>query len=115
MKININTVLLKRKKEHLTLIMRISVFLFCATVFSLTPENIFSQNAKIVIDSDKEVSIHQIFDLIKEQTNYTFIYNSNLFDDTSKISLKKGTILANTLLQNTLSNVDFSFEFSAYS
>jgi len=112
MKININTVLLKRKKEHLTLIMRISVFLFCATVFSLTPENVFSQNAKIVIDSDKEVSIHQIFDLIKEQTNYTFIYNSNLFDDTSKISLKKGTILANTLLQNTLSNVDFSFEFS---
>ena len=112
MKIKINNVLLKSKKELLRFIMRISIFLFCATVFSLTPENVFSQNAKIVIDSDKEVSIHQIFDLIKEQTNYTFIYNSNLFDGVSKVSLKKGTILANTLLQESLSHGDFSFEFS---
>ena len=58
MKIKINNVLLKSKKELLRFIMRISIFLFCATVFSLTPENVFSQNAKIVIDSDKEVSIH---------------------------------------------------------
>ncbi|MCF8275010.1 MAG: SusC/RagA family TonB-linked outer membrane protein [Flavobacteriaceae bacterium] len=112
MEINIIKGLLISKKGLLNFTMRTLIFLFCATVFSFTPENIFSQNAKIIIDTDKEVSIDQIFDLIKEQTDYTFIYKSELFLNAPKVQLKKGTIKANKLLQESLAFGDFNYVFS---
>lgn len=112
MKINIIKGLLISKKGLLNFTMRTFIFLFCTTVFSFTSESVFSQNARIIIDIDKEVSIDQIFDLIKEQTDYTFIYKSELFLNAPKVRLKKGTIKANKLLQESLAFGNFNYVFS---
>ena len=93
--------------------MKTFVFLFCTTVFSFSPINdIFGQNTKITIDADKTVTIYEVFDLIRAQTEFTFIYQSDIFKNTPKIHLKKGVIKANELLEKSLSTNNFSFALS---
>ncbi|MDO5970773.1 SusC/RagA family TonB-linked outer membrane protein [Flavivirga aquimarina] len=90
--------------------MRTALLLFCSTVFSFTPINVISQNAKIVIDEDKTVTVDQIFDILQAQTNYTFIYRSDMFKDFPAVHLKKSIIKANDLLSYAISSDDYSFE-----
>jgi len=112
MEINLTNVLLIHKKELLIFIMRTFILLFCTTVFSFTSENVFSQNAKIEISADIVLTIDEVFDLIKEQTDYTFIYKSDLFKNAPQVSLKKGIIKVNKLLKQSLSYGDFQYFFS---
>lgn len=107
MKINFTTNLFYLKKELLINLMRIFLILFCTVSFGFTPKNVFSQNTKIRIDTDKTITVDQVFELIKEQTDYTFMYKSDLFDNAPEIFLKKGIISANQLLQKSLSFGDF--------
>ncbi|WP_299672827.1 SusC/RagA family TonB-linked outer membrane protein [uncultured Polaribacter sp.] len=95
------------RKKLILLTMRTLLFLFCTTVFSFTPNNVLSQNAKIKIAADKVVTIDEVFELISEQTEYLFIYHEDLFQNFPEISLKKGIIRANKLLQQSLSTGDF--------
>ncbi|WP_171946633.1 SusC/RagA family TonB-linked outer membrane protein [Flaviramulus basaltis] len=92
--------------------MRTFIFLFCSTVFSFTSGEIFSQNVKVQIDSDKTITIDEVFSIIKQQTDYNFIYKSDMFKDYPKINVKKGIIRANKLLEKSLSNGDFKVNIS---
>ncbi len=91
------------KRKHLIIMMKTFVFLFCATVFSITPIDVLSQNSKIRIDADKELTVDEVFDIIKDQTDYKFIYEEGIFKDFPKVKVRKGTIRANTLLNKSLS------------
>ena len=101
------------KKEMFQFIMKTFILLFCSTVFSLTPTDFFSQNTKIVILEDKVMTIDEVFDLFRQQTEYTFIYQEDLFKNAPKVQIKKGTIRANKLLKETLSSaIDYDFDFT---
>ncbi len=112
MKKNITNPLLFAKRRFLTLIMKTFIFLFSMSVFSLSPKNGFSQNTKIEIADNQLLSVDEVFKMIKNQTDYTFIYRADLFKNYPKVSLKKGSIKAGDLLEKTLSNGDFIYEFS---
>lgn len=101
------------RKKLLTFIMRALLFLFCTTVFSFTPGNILSQNAKITIDVDKTVTVDQVFDLIMSQTDYSFIYQVDMFKDYPKVAIKRGIIKASELLERSLTLGDFNLEFTS--
>lgn len=101
------------RKRLIINIMRTFIFLFCTTIFGFSPVNLFSQNTKVVITADKTVSVDEVFDIIKKQTNYTFIYQEDLFKKLPKVHLKKGKIKVNDLLEASFSNKDFDFSFSA--
>lgn len=91
-------------KRLLKMIMRTSIFLLWATVFSFTPKNVVSQNVKILIVEDKIVTVDEVFKIIKAQTDdYMFIYHGDLFKNFPKVQLKKGTIRLNKLLNQSLS------------
>ncbi|MDO9182512.1 MAG: carboxypeptidase-like regulatory domain-containing protein, partial [Bacteriovorax sp.] len=92
--------------------MKTFIFLFCTTMFSFSSSDIFSQNAKIVIDSDRTASVDEVFDLIRQQTNYTFLYQEDLFRNVPKVALKKGIIQANKLLEQSLSINNFNFSLT---
>tara|TARA_R110002096_G_scaffold334375_1_gene528162 strand:- start:7165 stop:10557 length:3393 start_codon:yes stop_codon:yes gene_type:complete len=77
------------------------------TAFSFTPSNVLSQNAKVKIDVDKTLSVEEVFELIKEQTDYKFIYQDGIFKNFPKIEVKKGVVKANELLQRSLSSGNF--------
>jgi TonB-linked SusC/RagA family outer membrane protein len=112
MKIKLTNVLLDKRKKIIINLMRTFIFLFCTAIFAITPGDIFSQNAKIIIESDRIVSVDEVFDLIQKQTNYNFIYQVDLFINEPKVHLKKGIINANELLKVSLSKGNFNFSFT---
>ena len=103
-----HSISLRIKKQYLMIIMRIFVFLLCTTVFSFTPNNVISQNSKIKIEEDVTLTVDEIFDLIKKQTDYKFIYEEGIFDDFKAILVKKGTVRTSSLLEKSLSQGDFN-------
>ncbi|MCF6241384.1 MAG: SusC/RagA family TonB-linked outer membrane protein [Bacteroidales bacterium] len=88
--------------------MRIFLVLFSIVSFGFTPKNVFSQNTKVRIETSELITVNEVFDLIKEQTDYTFIYKSDLFENAPKVFLKKGVISAEKLLKKSLSFGKFS-------
>ncbi|HEX9826077.1 MAG TPA: SusC/RagA family TonB-linked outer membrane protein [Flavobacteriaceae bacterium] len=99
----IPTFIVGTPKQLLMIIMRTFIFLFCTALFGFTPRHVSSQNDKIVIDEDKVVTVDEVFDILKTQTDYTFIYHEDLFKDFPKVQLKRGIIRANKLLEQILS------------
>ncbi|MDE3741163.1 SusC/RagA family TonB-linked outer membrane protein [Maribacter polysaccharolyticus] len=112
MKINFTNVILHKWGKLLRTIMRTFIFLFFTSVFSITPNNSFSQNAKIKIDSDMTISVAQIFELVQQQAGYKFVYSDDLIADAPKVELKKGVIPAKRLIRKGLSPIGCSFEFT---
>ncbi|AUP79108.1 SusC/RagA family TonB-linked outer membrane protein [Flavivirga eckloniae] len=99
------------RKHLLFIVMRVFIFLLCTTVFGFSTENTFSQE-RIIIDADKEVSVNEVFRIIKNQTKYRFLYPEGLFDETKRIHLKKGEILLTKLLKQSFSGSNVKFELS---
>ncbi|MDO5980936.1 SusC/RagA family TonB-linked outer membrane protein [Flavivirga spongiicola] len=89
--------------------MRTFILLFCTSVFSFSSGNLLSQNTKVVIDADMTVTIEEVFDIIDRQTNFSFIYRSNLFKGLPKVELKKGSFRINRLLLKSIDSKDFNF------
>ena len=58
------------RKKLLTTIMRTFIYLFCTISFAFVSSEGVSQNAKIKIDSDITISVEEVFELIKKQTDY---------------------------------------------
>ena len=109
MKINLTDGFPFLRKTMLLSLMRLFLFLFCTTVFSFSSYDLMSQNATVRFDSDKELTVDQIFDEIIDQTDYTFLYQIGIFDGLPKIKVKKGKIKANKLLERSLPDGRFKF------
>lgn len=97
-------------EKPLLFIMKTFILLFCTTVFSFTTTNVFSQNTKVVISNDMYLTIDDVFNLIREQTDFSFLYERDIFKDTPKIYLKKGKIEANKLLEKLIYDKRFKLE-----
>lgn len=109
MKFKLTDVLFFFRKGLIINIMRAFIFLFCTAIFGFSPINGFSQNAKVVIPADKTVTVDEVFDIIKQQTNYTFIYQEDLFKKLPKVHLKKGKIKVNDLLEASFPKKGFDY------
>jgi TonB-linked SusC/RagA family outer membrane protein len=107
MKIKLNYVLFILRRKLLINMMRTFIFFCFTAAFSFTPSNVLSQNAKIKIESDKTLTVDEVFDLIMQQTDYKFIYQEGIFKDFPKVEVNKGIIKANELLEKSLSNGNF--------
>lgn len=83
------------------MLMRIFTLLLCTTVFSFNIETGLAQE-KVTIYSDQVLSVDEVFDLIINQTEYSFIYPADLFSNIPKIDLKKGEMSVDKLLQHAL-------------
>lgn len=112
MKIKLTNVFFEKTKNMLLIAMRLFIFLFYMSVFSFSPEGVFSQNAKVTIDVDKTLTIDEVFKLIKHQTDYNFIYRSDMFKGYPLINVKNGVIRADKLLEMSLSYGDFKYVLS---
>lgn len=113
MKIKItNSIFFRKRGDVLKFIMRIFLFLFCTTVFSFSSNEIFSQNAKVFIEKDKLISVDEVFTIIRNQTDYTFIYHEDLFKDFPLIPVKKGSIKTNELLNTFFEIKGYNFSLT---
>ncbi|APY11832.1 SusC/RagA family TonB-linked outer membrane protein [Seonamhaeicola sp. S2-3] len=93
-------------------LMRLFIFLCCTLTFGFNSKTGFSQNTKIYIDKDQEISAIDIFELIKKETDYKFIYSTEAFENIPKIKLKKGIVTAHELLSKSLSFSNYQYELT---
>lgn len=98
----------KLLKDYWKMVVGGVIFCFITIIF---PSKLYSQS-KVIIDSDTVLSIEEIFDLIKKQTENTFIYRSDLFNGMPKVELKKGEISVNQLLAKSLKDMKLDFSIS---
>ncbi len=110
MEIKPTKVLLFSRKKLLTNIMKTLIFFFCSVVFSFTPNNVLSQNVKVKINQDRTVTIDEVFKIISNQTDYKFIYQTDLFNGLPEVQITKGTIKLNKLLKKCFSVSNYNFE-----
>lgn len=113
MEINFTKVPITFRKGFFIYIMKTFIFLFCAMSFGTSYEATFSQNVKIHIDTDKEISVIEAFELIKKETDYRFIYKMDNFKDAPKIKVNKGVITAHELLSKSLAFDNYYYELTA--
>ncbi|TXD81182.1 SusC/RagA family TonB-linked outer membrane protein [Subsaximicrobium wynnwilliamsii] len=107
MQLKLTNTLFFQWKEISKFIVKTLLLLCCTTVFSLSSSAIFSQNEKVVIDSDKTMTIYEVLELIGKQTECTFIYQSDIFKDVPDIAIRKGVIKVMKLLQQCLPETEF--------
>ncbi|MCR9228664.1 MAG: SusC/RagA family TonB-linked outer membrane protein [Flavobacteriaceae bacterium] len=88
-------------------LMRTFIFLLCTTMFGLTTRTTFSQE-KVTVATDRTLTVDEVFDLIKTQTKYRFIYPQDLFANAPKIDLKKGRVSVEQLLQQAVQKEAFN-------
>jgi len=112
MKLKLTNGFFLHKQKPLKLIMKTFIFLFCTVAFSFNSENGFSQDANIIINSDKVASVEEIFEIIKKQTDYRFLYVNSHIENLPMIRLEKGIIKAKKLLEKALEGTDLTFKFN---
>lgn len=95
--------------KRLLLLMKTLIFLLCTTVFGFSSKASFSQE-KIVIAYDQTASIDDVFHMIRQQTDYRFIYSKKLFRNAPGIRLKKGEIKTYVLLKRISKKTDVHIE-----
>lgn len=98
-------------KISLLFTMRIFIFIFSLVSFGFNMENGFSQNEKITFEEDVKLTIEEVFEVVKKQTDYNFIYRSDLFVNVSSINIKKGTIKVSELFNKCVSVANFDVQF----
>lgn len=89
---------------------KLFLFLFSTLIFA--SENNSYQEAIIIVKSKKEFNAKQLFKLINKQTDYNFIYRSNLLRRSGSITLAEGNIKVKKLLDTYLTPLNLSYEFS---
>ncbi len=110
MEINLSSASFYLRKKLIKVLMKALIFLLCTTVFGFTSNNLLSQSLKIKVETDKSLSVDEFFDLIMDQTDYTFIYQVDMFKNYPKINVKKGEVKAKDLLLKSLSKGNFNFK-----
>ncbi len=112
MEINCSRLLLFVQEKLLKTLMKAFLLFCCTLTMAMGPKIGFSQDAKVTIATDTELSVDEVFEMIKRQTAVTFIYPSGIFNDHPKIALKKGVVMVGELLEKSFSAKDFVFEFN---
>ncbi|WP_405383069.1 TonB-dependent receptor [Maribacter sp. LLG6340-A2] len=79
---------------------------------ALSPVASFSQDAEIVVEKTQTVSIKKMLRLIHQQSNYKFVYNNNLIQGASVVTLNAGTTKASQLLESTLNPLGLTYKFT---
>ena len=98
--------------KHFFRIMRITLFLLMACVFSLYAGNSYSQNTKVSFAMDN-VGLNKVLEEIESQTDYLFIYNSQInVNKLVTIKANKQTVskVLDQILQNT--GIEYKLEGS---
>lgn len=108
MKINATNVPITRYRTNvLSLFMKTFIILFCSISFGFSPKPLLSQN--IQINKNQELSVIEVFELIKKKTDYRFVYKTNDFVNAPKVQLVRGVITVQDLLSKTLSDKDYFY------
>ena len=93
--------------KHFLLIMRTTLILLFAIVFSSMAESGHSQNARVTINK-KNATLKEVLNEIESQTDYLFIYNNEV-NTNQNVSLKAKQQSVANVLSSLLKNRDMNY------
>lgn len=94
--------------KHFFRIMRITLFLLMACVFSSYAGNSYSQNTKVSLDMNN-VGLNKVLDEIESQTDYLFIYNSQI-NVNKPVTIKANNQAVSKVLDKILQNTGIKYK-----
>ncbi len=98
--------------HFLKLIMKTLIFFYCALALALGNESGFAQDKFINLPKNKTLTIEKAFELIDQQSEYKFIYRSDLVKNAPKITFHQEKIKISDLLNRFLDPIGFTYDFS---
>ncbi len=96
------------KGKEFFLIMKLSVFLLLISLVKVYG-SAYSQNTKLSLDM-KNVRITEILDQIKQESEFKFLYRSDLFDNLQPVSVNKKNETIENILELILSPYGITYE-----
>lgn len=81
----------------LLLIMKLTVFIICFSVFGVLASNSYSQSAKLTLNSTN-TSIKEVLLEIENNSEFFFLYNNNLIDVERKVNINVHNMKINEIL-----------------
>ncbi len=108
-------------KEHLKIYLKKGwskglltlIFSFCISFsYAVVPINdkaVVEQNQKEAITINEELSLTELFKVIEAQTNYSFFYNSNLKELTSKVIINLSNATVDEILSQAFTNLNIEY------
>ncbi|MFC4222245.1 carboxypeptidase-like regulatory domain-containing protein, partial [Flagellimonas marina] len=91
--------------------MKILVFLMSTMAFCLPTNDTLAQET-IYLEENQELTPDQVFDILKKQTDYNFVYPRKLFLNSPKIKVEKGETKISELLNKVLSQNGLDFKIT---
>lgn len=95
-------------RKTLSVIKLSAIFIVCTSVFSLASANSLLQNAKVNLDV-KNKTIKEVLLEIKNQTNYSFLYNNEELNDNKRVSISVSDNSVNEVLDILLAGQDLAY------
>ena len=111
MKINLTPYHVLKPHGFYRLLMRTFIFLLCTTAFAFSPSSGYSQDAPITITANQTLSLQEVFDLIKTQTDYLFVYRSDEAIKVPSLEVSTGVFKTSELLNKGLKPLGYSYSF----
>ncbi len=96
------------KGRKLFLIMRITVFILMISLAHVYA-SAYSQNTKLNLDV-KNASVQEMLEQIKQQSEYKFLFRSDLFDDLAPVNMKAKGVTIEKVLESVLVPQGISYE-----
>ncbi len=75
-------------------------------------QNLNAQETMIEIQKDQDISIEEIFQLIKTKTDYQFVYPSSILNTSRKIPLEAGATSVKNLLNLSLAVINCEYDYN---
>lgn len=112
MKTNTRLTYLSKGKYVALFMMKSFIFLLCTSAFCFSTNSVLSQIPELIVETDKTISVEEVFDMIDRQTEYSFVYKPGLFDELPQVELKRGKVKVDQLLKRCLVSDRFIVEFN---
>ncbi|WP_162623336.1 SusC/RagA family TonB-linked outer membrane protein [Confluentibacter sediminis] len=88
--------------------MRTFIFLMSTMLYALGTNSTLGQEI-VFIKSSKERSVDEVFDIIKKQTKYHFIYDQDLTQKIPSVLIERGKISVIELVKKVIRNTNYDF------
>ena len=88
-------------------IMKLTIFIFFVALLQV-PASTYSQNTKLKVVG-QDLTLEEIFDMIKNQSDFSFFYNSNQFDHSKRQDINIENQLIDKILNEVLNGTELTY------
>lgn len=87
--------------------MKLTMILIFASIITVSASS-YSQSRRVTLDLN-DISLNQLFEEIREQSNYSFFFNEAKIEELNRISIHKSDVTVKDVLNEVLDDTDLTY------